>query len=461
MNRKTGLQVLIVGLATLLASAGTADEPTPKTQSSAGGAVHVQTKISHGYVPQNSTREMWATVTLKAGEAPEQERRAPLNVALVIDRSTSMSGGKLEKAKEASRFLISMLSDNDRLAVVSYGSDVTTETKSLRVTEANKELLVNAVTRIRLSGSTNLSGGFLRGVEEVVPYMRDETINRVMLLSDGRANIGATRVEELSALAAQQLRRGVSVSTMGIGLDYDEKIMTAIAQNGAGNYHFIEDSSSLVGVFEKESKGLNSTVARKTVVTLTVSPGVELLEIRGFPHTMKGNEAKIQLAELFAHQRKDIMVRLGVTSGEAGRVPVLAARVDYEDVAQQKRVHAVTRVSAVSTTNSEKLASVDATVMKDVEKAGVAKSLEDAMHAYERGDRAGAQKVLREQRQRLKKSARDYGFEDDDSVARVDGELQAMEEQVQQAAPSSNDGKRLMKSKRERAYQIKDSVSSF
>lgn len=461
MNRKIGLQILIVGLATLLASAGTADEPTPKTQSSAGGAVHVQTKISHGYVPQNSTREMWATVTLKAGEAPEQERRAPLNVALVVDRSTSMSGGKLEKAKEASRFLISMLSENDRLAVVSYGSDVTTETKSLRVTEANKELLVNAVTRIRLSGSTNLSGGFLRGVEEVVPHMRDETINRVMLLSDGQANIGATRVEELSALAAQQLRRGVSVSTMGIGLDYDEKIMTAIAQNGAGNYHFIEDSSSLAGVFEKESKGLNSTVARKTVVTLTVSPGVELLEIRGFPHTMKGNEAKIQLAELFAHQRKDIMVRLGVTSGEAGRVPVLAARVDYEDVAQQKRVHAVTRVSAVSTTNSEKLASVDATVMKDVEKAGVAKSLEDAMHAYERGDRAGAQKVLREQRERLKKSARSYGFEDDDSVARVDGELQAMEEQVQQAAPSSNDGKRLMKSKRERAYQIKDSVSSF
>ncbi len=453
--------IIALAVLTLSSQIAVAQNVKPTVRSTAGGALDISTRISNGYLPKHATQEIWATIKVDGGDAVLSGDRAPLNLALVIDRSTSMSGGKLEEAKVASRRLVDMLSPQDRLAIVSYGSDVSTELESRRATPANKELFYNAIARIQLSGSTNLSGGYVQGVREVMPHNRDDSVNRVLLLSDGQANVGITQVSQLRSLASRHLEKGVSLSTMGIGLDYNEELMTAMAENGAGNYYFIENEKALASIFEKECKGLSATVAKRTVLTLTVKPGVELLEVRGFPYKLKGNQARIQLSEFFAKQTKDIVARLSVTTSAPGLIPILSARLDYEDVAQSKRVNATTSVSAVATSDTKKLATVEKDVMKRVEQVKIAKTFKDALDAYETGDRVKAEKLIAKQRQETAQNARVYDFESDASFERVDDELKEMQKQMKRARSGSAEGKRLRKSQKKRAYDIANTADAF
>jgi Ca-activated chloride channel family protein len=460
--KRLGLAAL--ALAGLVAAANPAAADTePQTRATAGGTLHLDTRLSHGWVPIGEPATVYATVSIKAQSAAADDR-APLNLSLVVDRSTSMSGDKLKKAKEASHMLIDMLGEQDRLAIVSYGSDVRTEIKSKKVTPANKELLHNAVRGIRLHGSTNLSGGYERGRELVMAHNRDDTINRVLLLSDGHANVGVTQTPQLGALARGGLNKGVSLTTMGIGLDYNETLMTEMAQQGAGNYYFIEKGEQIAKMFQKECHGLASTVARNTVVEIEMAPGVELLELRGFKYTRKGGIARVKLAEFFGNQQKDILVKLAVSAQTEGSTPVITSKLRFDDVLQDdRRVNSSATLVAIATKNDAKHAEADHDVLRRAQQIRTAVTFDEAMAEYERGNADKAAKIVAEQRAENQKFVKSYDFEDDvvEGFLRVDGELQQMEKDVRTTRSSSKKGKRLRKAKKERAYQINMESAAF
>ncbi len=446
----------------LAAVAAPAFAQTPQARATAGGTLRLDTRISHEFVPVGSPTTVHATVRVSGADVEVSGERAPLNVALVVDRSTSMSGGKFEQAIRASHLLVDMLGPNDRLAIVSYGSDVSTMSSSLLATSANKELLHNAVAQIRLSGSTNLSGGLQRGMELIVPHNRDETINRVLLLSDGHANAGVTTVEGLSQLAARGLERGVSLTTMGIGLDYNENIMTAMAKNGAGNYYFIENEEAIAGMFRQEWNGLASTVARNTVLKLKTAPGVELLSVHGFASSTKGDTTTIKLSEFYARQEKDVLVELAVSPQGTGSRPIMTSRLTFDDVTQDdKRVSSSVTVAAVATDDPKQLAKVDRDVVRRAQQVETARSMEKAMAEYEKGNEAKAAKIVAEQRVANRQFQKQYDFEDDEAFGRVDGELESMEKDVRSTRSGSTEGKRMRKAKKARAYEIGQTQSLF
>lgn len=420
----------------------------------------METKLSHKNLPKNSTTELFATVRITGGEAQATEARAPLNVALVIDRSTSMSGGRLEQAKNASIMFLRGLQASDRLAIVSYGSDVSTVMESALATPANKELMEMAIQRIELSGATNLSGGLDRGVELIAPHRRDETVNRLLLLSDGHANNGITSVHGLANLAKTTLEKGISISTMGIGLDYNEELMTQVAVNGAGNYYFVENAEALAGIFEKEAKGLSSTVARRTVLTLDAGPGVEIIEVQGFASSTKGNRTTVRLAEFYAHQTKDMLVRLSVTTKDAANMNVLTARLKFENIASEKATVSRT-LSAGVIADKTLAAKADTDVMRRVQQAEVAKNMDKAMKLYEKGEAEQAAQILRAQRADNVAKGKAYDFADDQAFGRVNEELKSLEDSVQAAPAASTSGKRSIKANRARAYDIQMESANF
>jgi len=428
---------------------------------SAPTPLKMETKLSHTNLPKNSTTELFATVRITGGEAQATEARAPLNVALVIDRSTSMSGGRLDQAKNASIMFVRGLQSTDRLAIVSYGSDVSTVMESTLATPVNKELMEMAIQRIELSGATNLSGGLERGVQLIAPHRRDETVNRLLLLSDGHANNGITTVHGLANLAKNTLEQGISISTMGIGLDYNEELMTQVAVNGAGNYYFVENAEALAGIFEKEAKGLSSTVARRTVLTLDAGPGVEIIEVQGFASTTKGNRTTVRLAEFYAHQTKDMLVRLSVTTKDASNMNVLTARLNFENVASAEKGSLSRTLNAGVTADKTLAAKADSDVMRRVQQAEVAKNMDKAMKLYERGEAKQAAEVLRAQRADNIAKGKAYDFADDQAFGRVNEELQSLESSVQAAPAASTDGKRSIKANRARAYDIQMESSKF
>src|SRR5690554_5691829 len=461
------LMVCVVAMGLLAGLTSTASARTVKIDRgsgatvSAGGTVALKASLSKAYVPAKAATTMHARIELRAGAAELQER-APMNLAVVLDHSGSMGGGRLEQAKAAAHSLVDRLSEQDRLAVVSYGSSVTVNQDSVLATLANKELLHNAINAVNLGGSTNLEGGYLTGAKIVAKYPTDESVNRVVLLSDGHANIGLQTPEELGALAGKQLEKGISVSAMGIGLDYNEKLMAKMASQGAGNYYFVEDEKKLVTIFEQEFKSLSNIVARNAKVEFEVGPGVELLKVYGFAHKMKGDQAVINLGAFYARQHKDILVELAVSARATPLRDIADIRLSFNDVLQDdKSVHSSGQLVATATEDRAKLAKIDKSVMRRVEQITFAQNVQRANDAYEEGNRAEAKKILAEQKTRIARSGSDYGI-GKDKVAQKIAELDAQQAEMEDAAsPAKPSAKRMRKATRGRAAEVMMSADSF
>ncbi|MGI6539217.1 MAG: vWA domain-containing protein [Bacillota bacterium] len=155
--------------------------------------------------------------------------------------------------KQATQFLVEQIGANDVLSITVFNHEVDVALPSQKVT--NKDLVKGAIDSIWPGGSTNLSGGLLRGYEEALKECRPGQVNRVLLLTDGMANVGVTNPAALSAKARAMLEQGVSLSTVGVGLSFDEDLLIALAEAGGGAYYYIKDADEIPNVFSAELKG--------------------------------------------------------------------------------------------------------------------------------------------------------------------------------------------------------------
>jgi Ca-activated chloride channel family protein len=333
---------------------------------------------------------------------------------------------------------------------------------SLPVTSENKATFHEAISGLTPDGFTFLSGGFDKGCDLVSNTIQEGSVNRVILMSDGQANRGVTNIPSLERKAEACLNKGVSLTTIGLGLDYNEALMAQMARAGAGNYHFVEDERSMARVFEAEAKGLTTTVAKKTNLVIDLAPGVEMLKLHGYKYRAKGNKVTVPLAEFVSKQRKEILVRLSVSAQKSGARPILGMRLEYEDMLNAKDVSNKLALStSVSADEQVVKKNVEKKVIAHAQKVEVADTMERAMVEYEKGNQKQAAQMLEEQRSSMNKMRTAYDFADDDAFERVEGELSTMEKEVEENAPSSSSGKKLRKSKRKRSYDIANDAEMF
>ncbi len=303
--------------------------PKPSTNSTERLSWFLQ--LDHPYIHKGSNGEILMNINIKGNEAPLVDR-APLNLVLVIDRSGSMSEkGKIEYAKEAAKQIISGLSPKDRLSVVAYSTDV--ELLYPIQFLNNKEGAASVVNSLYPTDSTNLSGGLIAGIGQLEKLERKGYINRVILLSDGLANYGITDMGQLIKIASQAAERGIHVTTMGLGVNYDENLMMNLAEYGAGNYYFVESPSQLAGIFDREFGQLASTVAKDPVFTITLAPGVGVSDVYGYAYeTTKDGKVRIKLGDFYGGQERNILVKLNAPTGKMGESPLATAGLEYGDV---------------------------------------------------------------------------------------------------------------------------------
>lgn len=348
---------------------------TPQTKAISKGTLTLKSAVSHGYLAKGNNNDVYSTIDISATKYTGSERPS-LNIALVIDRSGSMAGAKIEHAKNAARRLVNILNPNDRLAIVSYGSDVTIDFASRLVSVDSRSQMLRAIDGISVSGGTNLSGGYERGLSQVIRWKNGRSVNRVILMSDGNANIGTTHIPDLERLARNGLKGGVSMTSVGVGLDYNEDLMTRMSNQGAGNYYFIDNYKTIASVFERELKGLKSTVARNTSVVLTLAPGVKLQNLYGFPYRQNGQQVMLSLAEFYSEQSKNILMKLNVPGDMDAKRPILGARLVYDDVILKKPGMQENNLHAIVTANATQIEkSVDAAVISRVQQVEVATSM--------------------------------------------------------------------------------------
>ncbi len=273
-------------------------------------------------------------IALTGFELKQERERMPVNVAIVIDKSGSMQGEKIEQAREAAVHAIDRLRDIDIVSVVTYDSTVNVLVPATKATD--RETIKAKIRKIQAGGNTALSAGVTKGAAEVRKFHEDKHVNRVILLSDGLANVGPSSPAELEALGASLLKEGISVSTMGLGLGYNEDIMTRLALASSGNHVFIEDAENLVQVFQNEFDDVLNVVAQKIVIKAQMAEGVRPVKVLNYPAEIDGQSVTIELGQLYSNQQRLFVVEYELKVGQANSTsPIADVSVEYLNLATE------------------------------------------------------------------------------------------------------------------------------
>jgi Ca-activated chloride channel family protein len=246
----------------------------------------------------------------------------PVNLGLVIDRSGSMHGDKIEKAKQAALVVVDSLGDQDYLSIVTYDDEVDVLVPATRVTD--RESLRRTIMGIFDDGGTALHAGVTAGIQQVRERFDKQRVNRIILLSDGIANVGPSSPQELAQLGVHAGSLGIPITTIGLGLGYNEDLMTQLALASDGNHAFAEDGSDLYTIFQHELGDVLSVVAQDIVIEIEFEPGIKPLRGVNRPLSIRGRKASLKLNQIYGKQTKKVLVEVAVPRGEAGEQRKLA-----------------------------------------------------------------------------------------------------------------------------------------
>lgn len=257
---------------------------------------------------------------------PSSGRRPRLNLGLALDRSGSMSGEKIARAREAAAYCIDQLLPTDRLGLVIFDDRIEVLIPSQQV--ENKSALKEQLSHVYARNSTALHEAWVRGGMQVSAHLTDGAINRVLLITDGLANVGVTNTDEIISQAMALFKRGVSTSTIGIGDDFNEDLLMPMAQSAGGNAWHVEHAEDLGRIFSVELEGLIAQVAHTVTLGLVPADGARLADVlNDFDLSETG---RYKLPNLQAGSPVDVVVQLRVPAQAVGaRMRLLDVRLGY------------------------------------------------------------------------------------------------------------------------------------
>jgi Ca-activated chloride channel homolog len=260
------------------------------------------------------------------GAAPEDENRVPLNISVVLDRSGSMNGVKLQYAREATKQLMAHVYPDDTTSVVTFESEVdVVAAAAARKTQTD---LSTSIGRIECGGMTNLSGGWLEGRSQVERFRAEGASNRIILMTDGHANGGITDPDALAQLFGEARLQGVTTSTIGFGSDFDERLLEMLADAGGGNAHYIEHPDQAPAVFKNELDELLMLSAQNLTVELKLEPTVELAAVHhSYPREEIDGGLRLRLGDLYASEPKQLLLELGAFAAGDGDTPLASVTI--------------------------------------------------------------------------------------------------------------------------------------
>ncbi|MFY0562815.1 vWA domain-containing protein [Archangium lansingense] len=357
------------------------------------GALTLTGKLSGAYLMAGQS-EAYAVLTARADQ-PREVKRVPVSLALVIDRSGSMRGQKLTDAKQAARLLVQRLGEEDRLALVHYGSDVRVFPSQLVTDEARQQMLA-FVDAIEDEGATNISGGMQAAAQELRPYVKSFRVSRLLLLSDGHPTEGLVEDRELLQLADNYQREGMTVSGLGVGDEFNERLMRGLAEQGGGFYGYIQDSEKLADILRRELEQAAGTLARGVALRLELPEGVVDAEVMGVSTRREGRTLVVPLYDLAGGQEVQVVVKLtlALETTSADRT-VLGVKLRYQDVEADRLVEVALALAAKVTEDEEEVRShLDQEVRVHAVRALGAREMQAAAEEMKRGNRQKALGML-------------------------------------------------------------------
>jgi Ca-activated chloride channel family protein len=296
-----------------------------------GKQVQLEVSMPNPVLLANKKQTTYLKVGMTGFRLANEESRPPVNVAIVLDRSGSMSGEKLDRAKDAAKEAINRLDSQDILSLVVYDSVVNVLVPATKV--GDKQLLRERVDQIQSGHSTALFAGVSKGAAELRKFLELERVNRVILLSDGIANQGPSSPRELGELGASLIKEGIAVTTIGLGLDYNEDLMAKLADRSDGNHVFVEHPNQLVAVFNKEFGDILSVVAQEIVVKVKTRPGIRPVRVLGWDAEISGNDVLVSMNQIYSEQEKYVILEVEVPASQANeKLDIATVEIAYTNM---------------------------------------------------------------------------------------------------------------------------------
>lgn len=277
-----------------------------------------------------STEPSHEHVMLQLKSAPNvMGRRLPLNIALVIDRSGSMEGEPLSYVKQACSYVVDLMEPNDVLSVVTFEEQVDVLVPARRV--VNKTLLKEHINRLEVGNTTNLYDGLVVGCQQVASVMQEGYVNRVLLLTDGEPTAGIKDFTSIVGQVAEQKGRGITVTALGFGPEYNEELMAGVARRSGGNYYYIARPDLIPEVFRRELETLMTITARNLRLKLSLPRWVQLRQVFGRQPSFGPRHAEISLQDIERGSAMSVLCELEFAPRPAGTYRVVKAELFYDD----------------------------------------------------------------------------------------------------------------------------------
>ncbi|MDD4792201.1 MAG: VWA domain-containing protein [Firmicutes bacterium] len=437
---------------------------------SIASSIQAQIGLSHGMLTVNRPGKLWAVIELSAadsgrtGESADEAcgksdpGRLPLNINAVLDRSDSMRGQPIEQVKQATKFLVEQIGGSDVLSLTIFDHEADVVFPSQKVT--NKDIFKTVVDSIWSRGSTNLSGGLLRGYEEALRECRPGQVNRVLLLTDGMANVGVTDPNILSAKASSMLEKGVSLSTVGVGLHFDEDLLIALAEAGGGSYYYVKDAEDIPGVFSAELKGLLSVVAQGITLKVHGLSGCKVTGVLGYRPSFSDGNASLLLPDMFRDEEKWLAVEIAHPALPEGEHPVLRVVLSYTDAIHDladTSLEVTAKLSAAPGVAEPREPNFE--VIKVVELAKTAIAKDQSAEAMDRGDYREARTILENRLVALQSLKRSAAVPSSTIESEIDL-LQTLAEQITEDAVLASQSQ-TRKDLRSQSYSVRHSQAEY
>jgi Ca-activated chloride channel family protein len=366
---------------------------TTEARFSAGRVLMVEGRLGHERIARSSRGETYLMLEVRGGDVGEAQA-APAALSLVIDRSGSMRGSRLDNAIRAATAAVDRLHDGDVVSVVTFDTATQVVVPPTTIGPGSRERIAASLRGISLGGDTCLSCGIEQGLAD----LRQATglVSRMLVLSDGDANRGVRDVPGFRGIASRARDLGVGITTIGVDVEYNEKILSAIAQESNGRHYFVENDASLERVFEQEAEAVTASIASGTEATIALAPGVELERVLDRTFRRSGRSVVVPLGSFARGEVKTVLLKVRVPSDVEGRVPVADVELRYRDLEAGAPSSCAGSLAAVVTSSPGEASELDPVVEGRAQRSETAEALKEANRLFELGQLEGAKKRLEE-----------------------------------------------------------------
>lgn len=417
-----------------LAASAMATAPAPAATAVSGDSIEVDTRLSHRVLKRGITQKVFVRVGIKGALNGREQQRTPANIALVIDRSGSMQGERIAHAREAANMAIDRMTPRDIASVVAFDDKIDVLVRAGNVEDHQKYR--REIERLESRGSTAIYAAVQAAAREVRKFKSPGRMSRIILMSDGLANVGPSQPSDFERLGRELGSEGISVTTIGLGSDYNEDLMSRLAHASDGNHAFARSGADLTRIFNSEFDDVLSVTAQEIELLIETRSGVRPLRSLGRESEMHGNTIRSRVQQIYGSAQHSLQFELEVPADVAHDVATLAdITVSYRSQSGDRMTVRNTVTASFTDSENEYERGVDPIVMEPIVELEARERSKRAVDLRDAGRAAEAKAELQRNVEELSSARRRYKLEDSPR-------LKQLEDNNAKAIPEMDDERR-------------------